>query len=60
MKNINMDCKNFFDVGASDKYKLIDFTFENIDVKDQKNAFTKDIIENMVIKNLKINGTEIK
>ena len=60
MKNINMDCKNFFDVGASDKYKLIDFTFENIDVKDQKNAFTKDIIENTVIKNLKINGTEIK
>lgn len=60
MKNINMDCKNFFDVGVSDKYKLIDFTFENIDVKDQKNAFTKDIIENTVIKNLKINGTEIK
>jgi polygalacturonase len=60
MKNINMDCKNFFDVGASDKYKLIDFTFENIDVKDQKNAFTKDIIENTIIKNLKINGVEIK
>ena len=60
MKNINMDCKNFFDVGASEKYALKDFTFENIDVKDQKNAFTKDIIENTVIKNLKINGTEIK
>lgn len=60
MKNINMECKNFFDVGASDKYKLIDFTFENIDVKDQKNAFTKDIIENTVIKNMKINGVEIK
>lgn len=60
MKNINMECKNFFDVGASDKYKLIDFTFENIDVKDQKNAFTKDIIENTIIKNLKINGVEIK
>lgn len=60
MKNINMECKNFFDVGASDKYKLIDFTFENIDVKDQKNAFTKDIIENTVIKNMIINGVEIK
>ncbi|MBQ2589466.1 MAG: exopolygalacturonase, partial [Prevotella sp.] len=60
MKNINMECKNFFDVGASDKYKLIDFTFENIDVKDQKNAFTKDIIENTSIKNMKINGVEIK
>ena len=60
MKNINMECKNFFDVGASDKYKLIDFTFENIDVKDQKNAFTKDIIDNTIIKNMKINGVEIK
>lgn len=60
MKNINMECKNFFDVGASDKYKLIDFTFENIDVKDQKNAFTKDIIENTIIKNMNINGVEIK
>lgn len=60
MKNINMECKNFFDVGASDKYKLIDFTFENIDVKDQKNALTKDIIENTIIKNMKINGEVIK
>ena len=60
LKNINMECKNFFDVGASEKYKLIDFTFENIDVKDQKNAFTKDIIENTIVKNMKINGTVIK
>lgn len=60
LKNINMECKNFFDVGASEKYKLIDFTFENIDVKDQKNAFTKDIIENTIVKNVKINGAEIK
>ena len=60
MKNINMDCKNFFDVGASEKYALKDFTFENIDVNDQKNAFTKDIIENTVVKNMKINGIDIK
>ncbi|MBQ5982526.1 MAG: exopolygalacturonase [Prevotella sp.] len=60
LKNINMECKNFFDVGASEKYKLVDFTFENIDVKDQKNAFTKDIIENTIVKNVKINGAEIK
>lgn len=60
MKNINMDCKNFFDVGASDKYVLKDFTFENVNVNDQKNAFTKDIIENTIVKNVKINGIEIK
>ena len=60
MKNINMECKNFFDVGASDKYALKDFTFENVNVNDQKNAFTKDIIENTIVKNVKINGIEIK
>lgn len=56
MRNINMDCRNFFDVGASDKYDLQDFTFENIDVKDQKNAFDKTLIEGTVVNNVVING----
>ena len=30
IRNINMDCKTFFDVGKSDKYALKDFTFENV------------------------------
>ena len=60
MRNIQMTCKNFFDVGASDKYALRDFTFENIDVTDEKKAFTRDIIQNTVVKNVKINGEELK
>ena len=60
MRNIQMTCKNFFDVGASDKYALRDFTFENIDVSDEKKAFTRDIIQNTVVKNVKINGEELK
>ncbi len=52
MRNINMDCKNFFDVGPSDKYKLTDFTFENIKVRDQKKAFDASIIENCQVKNM--------
>jgi len=55
-----MQCKNFFDVGASDKYHLTDFTFENSDVQDEKNAFDKAMITNTVINNLMINGAEIK
>jgi hypothetical protein len=55
-----MECKNFFDVGKSDKYRLVDFTFENCDVQDQKKAFDKTIIENCQVKNLVINGEEIK
>ena len=60
MRGIRMQCKNFFDVGTSDKYHLIDFTFENSDVQDEKNAFDKAMIANTIIKNLKINSTEIK
>lgn len=53
-RNINMDCKNFFDVGTSDKYRLKDFTFENINVTDQKKAFKPEIIENCTVKNVQI------
>jgi hypothetical protein len=55
MRNIKMTCKNFFDVGTSDKYKLVRFNYENIDVQDQKNAFDPALIEATTLKNVKIN-----
>ena len=54
MRNIDMDCVNFFDVGSSDKYQLKDFTFENIMVRDQKKAFDPSLIDNCLVKNVKI------
>ena len=54
LKNIKMDCINFFDVGASEKYDLSDFTFEDIDVTDQKKAFSDKVIKNTVVKNVTI------
>ena len=54
MKNIQMDCDNFFDVGTSDKYRLSHFTFENISCTDKKMAFSADIIENTICKNVNI------
>ena len=56
MKNICMDCRNFFDVGTSEKYRIHDFTFENIDVSDERRAFDAMLIENTIVKNVKING----
>ena len=53
-RNIRMDCKNFFDVGTSEKYKLKDFTFENINVTDEKKAFDPTMIENCTVKNVQI------
>ena len=40
-----MDCDNFFDVGKSEKYRLVDFTFENINCTDKKMAFDASLIE---------------
>lgn len=54
IRNIKMDCQNFFDVGTSDKYRLTDFTFENIEVSDQKKAFDANLIENCTVKNVQI------
>jgi len=56
LSNISMDCQNFFDVGKSEKYLLKDFTFENIDITDKKNAFDPSLIENCQVKNVVING----
>ena len=60
MRNISMDCKNFFDVGLSDKYALKGFTFENINVQDQKGAFNPSMIEGTVVKNVVINGITVQ
>lgn len=56
IKNISMDCVNFFDVSTSSKYDLCDFSFENIKVSDQKNAFDAHLIDNTKVKNVVINN----
>lgn len=61
-KNINMDCGVFFNVEGSDKYALKNFAFEDIDCKDfaKEKAFTKRPVEGLTLKNVKVNGEEIK
>lgn len=56
IRNAKVKSRNFFDVGKSDKYRLTDFTFENCEVNDEKNAFDKNLIENCSTKRLIING----
>ena len=58
MRNIRMSCKNFFDVGTSDKYRLENFTFENCEIQDEKNAFDPQLITGTTCKRLTINGKE--
>jgi polygalacturonase len=56
MRNIELDCNVFFNVGKSEQYELKNFTFENLKI-NAKNAETdKSQIENFVLKNVLING----
>lgn len=59
-KNIRMKCNNFFNVKPSDKYKLKNFFFEDIDIEDKAMAFDPNMIEGSVCKNVKINGVKVK
>jgi hypothetical protein len=54
-----MSCKNFFDVGLSDKYRLTRFNYEDVDVQDQKNAFDPVMVEATTLRNVKINGVNL-
>lgn len=54
IRNVNASCRNFFDVGTSDKYRLKDFTFENINVTDEKKAFDPKMIENCQVRDVNI------
>ena len=58
IKNIQMDCDNFFDVGKSDKYRLVDFTFQDITCTDKKMAFDANLIENTIAKEVNITPRE--
>lgn len=59
IRNINMDCGYFYNVGKSYKYRLTDFAFQDCDIKDKKMEFDTSIIENCKVKNLKINGEKM-
>ena len=60
VRNVKANCRNFFDVGTSDKYKLLTFSFINVKVTDEANAFSKNVVDNTFVKNVVINGKKIK
>ena len=61
-KNINMDCGTFFDVRGSEKYKLLNFSYDNVDVQDHAKvkAFSENPIENLRLKNVTVNGEKME
>jgi len=68
MRNIKIDCENFFNVGVSTdkgegqgyKAKLSNFNFENINVTAKKYLeIDTSIIENFKLKNVTVNGKKV-
>ena len=54
IKNVIMETKNFFNIKLSDEFKLNNFTFVNVKVKDKKKLFDKNLIENTTVINVNI------
>ncbi|MCQ2255596.1 MAG: exopolygalacturonase, partial [Bacteroidaceae bacterium] len=55
-RNVDVECKTFFNVKQSEKYALADFTFENCKVKetDKEQSWHPEYVENMKYSNLEI------
>ncbi len=65
MRNIKLNCNNFFNVGASENrgnvnaftYKLSNFTFENLTITAKNNLIIDtSLVENFTLKQVIING----
>ena len=68
MRNITMKCSNFFNVGIPEdqgdanvyKYKLSNFTFENLIITAKSNSqIDTSIIQNFKLNNVTVNGNKI-
>ena len=59
IRDIRMDCNNFFDVSLSDKYRLHDFTFSTIDINNKRGAFDPTIIPGAKVNGVRVNGKKL-
>lgn len=60
IRDIRMACRNFFDVGTSDKYRLHHFTFKDIDIQDRRGGFQPELIDSTTVRSVTINGVAVK
>ena len=55
MRNIDFECDVFFNVSASEQYKLTNFKFENLNIKAKDGEYDKSIIPSSEWNNVKVN-----
>jgi polygalacturonase len=65
MRNIRLDCTNFFNVGDGNsqangfKYTLSDFTFENLAITAKEPRADTSVIKNFKLNNVVVNGKRL-
>ena len=53
MRNCKCECTTYFNVKRDEaQYRLSDFKFENLEIKAENDGFDRNIIENIVVKNV--------
>lgn len=60
LKNIKFNCTVFYDVSTPQDYKLSNFNFENLTIEATNASFNKTFIDGVTLKNVKVNGEELK
>lgn len=60
LRNIDIKCEVFFDVGITEFDRLSDFTFENLTIESNNSSFNKSLINGIKLKNVKVNGLLIE
>lgn len=59
MRNCNCECNIFFKVKADEsQYILSDFKFSNLNIKAVENRFSEDMVRNMSVENVVVQGVE--
>ncbi|HNX65269.1 MAG TPA: glycosyl hydrolase family 28 protein [Bacteroidales bacterium] len=60
LRNIDFSCDIFFDVESGKNYRLSHFEFDNISVRTKESSIDKSIIEDFVLKDVRLNNQPIK
>jgi len=60
LRNLDIKCEVFFDVGITEFDRLSDFTFENLTIESKNSSFNKSLINGIKLKNVKVNGLLIE
>ncbi|MCY1721956.1 glycosyl hydrolase family 28 protein [Prolixibacteraceae bacterium Z1-6] len=59
LKDIDLDCNVFFDIAITEHDRLSDFTFENLTIKAEKDAYDEGLIDGLTFSNVVVNGKQV-